>query len=370
MVNKLFQLLLFVTLLQVTESTFSKGFQNFLKFNYGQATAANLTRLDMGTDGSFGGGSSSVFMNLVRDPFVVIHGLNTAAGGMVNISIFFEKYGYAQGSVFATTYGPNGTVINGGDTIICTYLKQIRTLILAVNRYTRRRVAVAGYSLGSAVTRKAILGGICLDNNQTLGSPLTNIVSSYMGVAGANHGAILCEELPTAPMCNNITGFTAGSQFLIDINKKQGYEGQSRYVIDSLTDEVVGFQYQGIAAANANVTLDGFLHVDECYNTLHIQYSLVTNGYTTQRIINIDAAAQTALSGTNCSGTVKQAPTRWNYYNPVDLEKWYKKSSGNQSHGDGSYNETDNCYTFKTGYSYQKNAKLTSSQFESNKQLF
>jgi hypothetical protein len=51
--------------------------------------------------------------------------LNTAAGGMINISNFFIKYGYAQGSLFATTYGPNGTVISGGDTVLCSYLKQV-----------------------------------------------------------------------------------------------------------------------------------------------------------------------------------------------------------------------------------------------------
>lgn len=44
---------------------------------------------------------------------------------MVNISNFFEKYGYTQGSVFATTYGPNGTVISGGDTVTCDYLRQV-----------------------------------------------------------------------------------------------------------------------------------------------------------------------------------------------------------------------------------------------------
>ncbi|KAI6183794.1 LIPaSe related [Aphelenchoides bicaudatus] len=364
---------LLLLLSQLTDATFSKGFQNFLTYYYGQAVAQNLTRLDLGADGSFGGGSSSLYLSLKRDPVVVVHGLNTAAGGMKNVSDFFIKYGYTQGSLFATTYGPNGTVIGGGDTVTCAYLKQVRQLVIAVNKYTGRRVVVAGYSLGAAVSRKMILGGVCLDNNQTLGNPLTSLVSAFFSIAGANQGATLCQQLPTAPMCNNVTGFSTGSQFLKDINRKQGYEsGQSIFMLGSVSDEVVGFSNQALPGADVNITLNGFLHVPECFNTLHIQYELITNGYLTQSTINIDAAAESALTGTNCTGSVKQAPRRWNYNNPCNFKDWYKQATGDRdsSSNVGSYDSKGKRYVFNSGYFYYLHKKLQNSQFLSNKPVF
>lgn len=41
-----------------------------------------------------------------------------------------------------------------------------------------------------------------------------------MSVAGANYGALECEELPTYEACNNITGCIIGSKYLNDINSK------------------------------------------------------------------------------------------------------------------------------------------------------
>jgi uncharacterized membrane protein len=127
---------------------------------------------------------------------------------------------------------------------------------------------VGGYSLGSAVARKAILGGICLDNNQTLGSSLTQIISAYMSVAGANQGSVQkekfynllfkgqlfdnnCRQLQCATTSQvsqldpNICRILTAGEYFEFLKKfsifRQRYEGQSIYMIGSTTDEGKNF---------------------------------------------------------------------------------------------------------------------------------
>lgn len=53
---------------------------------------------------------------------------------------------------------------------------QIRKMLVAVNNYTGKTVDIIAHSMGSAVTRKAILGSSCFDNDELLGAPLTQMV--------------------------------------------------------------------------------------------------------------------------------------------------------------------------------------------------
>jgi triacylglycerol lipase len=73
----------------------------------------------------------------------------------------------------------------------CSFVKTVRALIVAVRLYTGRAVDVIGYSLGVPVSRKAILGGRCVDTGEDLGAPLTKFIDTYVGVAGPNHGIAL-----------------------------------------------------------------------------------------------------------------------------------------------------------------------------------
>lgn len=50
-------------------------------------------------------------------------------------------------------------------------------MIEVVAHYTCSKVDIIAWSMGSAVTRKAILGGTCADTNETLGKPITAYVS-------------------------------------------------------------------------------------------------------------------------------------------------------------------------------------------------
>lgn len=135
----------------------------------------------------------------------------------------------------------------------CSYVKAVRALIVAVRLYTGRAVDVIGYSLGVPVSRKAILGGRCVDTGEDLGAPLTKFVDTYVGVAGPNHGIALQVggiQIPGCvfsiiPVCNQRTGLYSGfcpseSEFLQDINRVMGYEGENRFSIYSRADQTVG----------------------------------------------------------------------------------------------------------------------------------
>lgn len=78
--------------------------------------------------------------------------------------------------------------------------------------------------MGGAITRKAIMGGRCVENNEDLGPPLTNIVRNYLGVIGVVWGAALCDPdtgvWKNEQACNNLTGMICGSKFLRDVNSK------------------------------------------------------------------------------------------------------------------------------------------------------
>lgn len=62
------------------------------------------------------------------------------------------------------------------------------------------------------------MGGACVDTNEQLGAPLTSLVDTYVGIAGANYGSFLC-FLPLGS-CNTVNGLHCNSQFLADINAK------------------------------------------------------------------------------------------------------------------------------------------------------
>lgn len=117
-------------------------------------------------------------------------------------------------------------------------------MIIAVNAFTQQKVNVIGYSMGSPIARKAILGGKCAENTVQLGAPLTSIVETYISVAGANRGSSLCDILfapLVAPTCNTNNGLKCSSTFLTGIRSVSAYEGQYIFSIYGPSDDKVGF---------------------------------------------------------------------------------------------------------------------------------
>jgi len=132
--------------------------------------------------------------------------------------------------------------------------------------------------MGSPVARKAIMGGICVDTGENLGPPLTGLVHTFVGVAGANWGSFLC-AIPVGS-CNAVNGMNCNSRFIADINSRSRYEGTYIYTIFSTGDDKVGYQACGrlasaITGENQAFPQNGLNHDQVIFNTADLQFSLV-----------------------------------------------------------------------------------------------
>ncbi|ETN80756.1 triacylglycerol lipase [Necator americanus] len=218
------------SLLTFAGADFSPSFNAFLAGTYGKAFADRMARRDIGGHGSFGGGDHQ-------------EGFRTSCTTSRNIGARHHKHsrenGWKESEVYATTYGDGGKTPAPLVDMKCDYVKQVRWLIQAVAEFTKRRVDVIGYSMGSPVARKAILGGRCVDTGEALGPRLTALIDTFVSVAGANHGSFLC-LVPFPGACNLINGLSCHSQFILNINKRQRYEGLHIYSIYSPQDDKVG----------------------------------------------------------------------------------------------------------------------------------
>ncbi|KAL3108406.1 hypothetical protein niasHT_015328 [Heterodera trifolii] len=277
----LFPLLLCFLLLfpSSINATFSVTFRQFLRERYGDAVDKELSREDVGGGGSFGGGTHQKGQQTKRRPVIFVHGITNNAGTFGSIQHFFLNNGYGDEEVYGTTYGDSGRTNVAFVTMSCHYVKVIRMIIVAVSAYTDNKVNIVAFSMGSPVARKAILGGVCVDTNEDVGPPLTNLVRTFVGVAGANWGSFLC-VLPFGS-CNLLNGMSCGSRFLKDINSKKRYEGEFIYTIYSTGDEKVGYRTCGrIASAidgeNAAFQKEGLNHDGVIFGTANLQYNLVT----------------------------------------------------------------------------------------------
>ncbi|PIO58965.1 triacylglycerol lipase, partial [Teladorsagia circumcincta] len=76
------------------------------------------------------------------------------------------------------------------------------SFIIAVRQYTGTQVDIVAYSMGAPIARKAILGGNCMDTREILGPPLTELIDTFVSVAGANHGSVLCVVPIPVGTCN------------------------------------------------------------------------------------------------------------------------------------------------------------------------
>jgi len=266
-------------LFNFNEAAFSQQFRSFLNQNYGPNLENELNRADLGSTGSFGGGDHQARTPTRFRPVILVHGITNTAGTFDRIRHFFKEHQYKDEEVYGTTYGDGGKTNVLMVTMNCHYMKMIRALIQSVADYTSSQVNLIGYSMGSPVTRKAIMGGQCVDTGENLGGPLTHLVNTFIGVAGANFGSFLC-ILPFGS-CNLNNGMACGSRFLNDVNSRQRYEGQNIYTIYSTGDDKVGFQACGrkaseIVGENAGFQKSGMNHDQLMFDTAELQYSLIT----------------------------------------------------------------------------------------------
>lgn len=255
-----------------------------------------MERRDLGSKGSFGG-KAARNERLSNQPVVFVHGVSDTAGEkMKQAAEWFMSMGYKSSELYATTYfdGSQGNPLKWVEYgMRCEYVKQIRALIVAVRLYTGRAVDVIAFSLGVPVSRKAILGGRCVDSGEYLGAPLTKFIDTFVGIAGPNHGislqvggvAIPGCVLSVIPVCNQVTGLYSGfcpneSEFLQDINKQYGYEGHYIFSIHSKKDQIVGHIVcdkvtSMIAGQTGEKVFEDLSHDDTFHKSLETQLSMI-----------------------------------------------------------------------------------------------
>ncbi|KAI6175109.1 LIPaSe related [Aphelenchoides fujianensis] len=317
----------FVVLLagSLVQATFTDGFLSYVSRQYGAQASSQLARKDLGVNGSYGGNVFSFPIRILRNPVILVHGLNADAGALIPVRNFLTKRGYGFNEIYATSYGPNGRAIGANDALNCTYVKQLRTLIQAVNSYTGKSTI-------------------------NVGAALTSKVATFLSLSGANRGALLCDQQPTAPACNLVNGLSKNSAFIKDINSKQGYEGQRRYFLRDSIDDTVGFNQSGVqwstfAGSQINVTTNGFNHVDSLFNTLWTQWDLIAHNQASQFAIDKDARAESELTGRNCSGSAVGSSQT----NPWANAPWWR---GDDTPQGGEYDTQKKVFKFVDGYQY------------------
>uniref|UniRef100_A0A915ETW3 Triacylglycerol lipase n=1 Tax=Ditylenchus dipsaci TaxID=166011 RepID=A0A915ETW3_9BILA len=176
----------------MVRAEFSNDFRAFLHNKYGLAIVNQLERRDLGADASLGGKQPEEAMAAPHQSVVIVHGITNKISRFNGIVVALKARGYTSGEVFGTTWGDGGVTPAGLVDMKCAYVKQVRSMIIAVREYTGQKVDVVAYSMGSPIARKAILGGNCVESREVLGPPLTEHIDTFLSVAGANYGSSLC----------------------------------------------------------------------------------------------------------------------------------------------------------------------------------
>jgi triacylglycerol lipase len=262
-------------------ATFTPAFRNFLISYGGEELDTELSRADLGPGGSHGGGTHQAGEKTRFRPVILVHGTIISAGTLEPIRQHFLSNGYGDEEVYATTYGDAGNTSFLRVKMECDYVKKIRKMILTVSNFTSNDVDVIGISMGTPISRKAILGGICVDTEEDIGPPLSELVYTYVGVAGPNWGSFLC-AIPIYA-CNLVNGMHCSSKFLKDINSKKRYEGKFIYTIASTGDDLVGYRVCGRLASSIdgeddNHVEEDLTHFEVIFQTVEIQYNFITYG--------------------------------------------------------------------------------------------
>lgn len=166
----------------------------------------------------------------------------------------------------------------------CKDVSLIRDFIMAVYEYSNStKVDIIAYSMGVAITRKALMGGNCVDTHEYLGRQLTNLVDTYLGIAGIAYGMENCSKKKLFMACNDINGMDCASKFLQDVNSKDTrYEGNFSYALFSKHDFLAGqkcceHHCSEIKNATTNIARLNYSHYTIFANTKETQYNIIVN---------------------------------------------------------------------------------------------
>lgn len=184
----------------------------------------------------------------------------------------------------------------------------LRSFIDAVLEYTQaKQIDVIAHSMGVTYTRRVLKGGhakaygkrtIGTNHDEYwIGEPLSDIVHTFIGIAGGNWGSPHCLEEGWDKMgiCNRITGFYPGSHevhpyprdmapYLLDLIENDNREGKNAYAFLSLTDYVAPARVYDkyiseFPGMNASFIYNGtqWDHIGVRDLTVELQYQLVND---------------------------------------------------------------------------------------------
>ncbi|KAI6194746.1 hypothetical protein M3Y96_01157500 [Aphelenchoides besseyi] len=264
--------------ISIAKSKLGGDFRAFVHNKYGIETVQQLERADLGSDASIGGLDAG-HERFSGQAVILVHGITNRISRFNGMIQALQQHGY-KGGVFGTTWGDGGVTPAGIVEMKCAYVKQLRSLIIAVYEYTGQKVDIVAYSMGSPLARKAILGGLCVDTREIVGQPLTSLVDTFLSVAGANSGTTLCFVPIPVGTCNKRNGLHCDSEFLADINKETRYEGDHIFSIFSTHDDKVGYRACGkltspIRKEDGYVRKMNLNHDQVMDSTLGIQINLI-----------------------------------------------------------------------------------------------
>ncbi|GMR43179.1 hypothetical protein PMAYCL1PPCAC_13374, partial [Pristionchus mayeri] len=267
--------------LHTIQAEFTPHFRKFLTENYGAKMATDLERKDLGRDASLGGKLNATDDDPTRQAVIFVHGMSDKISRFARMFEFLKSKGYASNTIYGSTWGDGGKTPVGLIELKCEYIKQIRAMIIAVHEYTGDKVDILAFSMGSPLTRKAILGGECVDTKEPLGPPLTAMIDTYVSTAGSNYGSAKCNKPLPVGTCNMLNGLNCKSAYLQDLNKEKGFEGSFVFSIFSSTDVQLGTNSCGelaspIRGGTGFVEKKGLNHKQTMDKTRTIQYNFIT----------------------------------------------------------------------------------------------
>ncbi|CAD5207540.1 unnamed protein product [Bursaphelenchus okinawaensis] len=270
--------------LHFCESLFSPLFREFLREKFGGAWEKRLTREDIAKlrrDPSFGGGHHTAGHSVQKTPIIFAPCWQCTTDFFNPIVKYLRENNYTDSEMYGTTVGEikNGRLQQIG--YKCEFVENFRQLIKAVMAFTdSNTVHILAFSYGGALTRKAILGGRCVDKDVDLGPPLTEHIDVYLSVAGVQQGALFCENVNENQLtaCNMLNGMKCDSRFLEDINNAKHYEGKRPVIIETTADEMVGIRVCGRFAsqfAGAEIIrVNKLSHIDVLMGTMDVQLGI------------------------------------------------------------------------------------------------
>ncbi|KAI6242618.1 CBN-LIPS-7 protein [Aphelenchoides fujianensis] len=272
-------------LLSLVDAKFGGDFRAFVHNKYGVHVAQQLERADLGNDASMGGSNpgEASFQRRGRHFGPRDHEQDQPIprDGPCHWKSTATRAGFRHDLGRRRRDARVGLV-----EMKCSYVKQLRSLIIAVFEYTGHKVDIHGQPSGSKVSAQctisflAILGGLCADTREVIGPPITELVDTFLSVAGANSGTSLCFVPIPVGTCNKKNGLHCDSEFLADINAQTRYEGDHIFSIFSTHDDKVGFRACGrltspIRKEDGYVLKRGLNHDQTMDSTHNVQINLI-----------------------------------------------------------------------------------------------